>query len=57
MGTEEKSTLFRNPEVVSMARESATVVRTAPVPPCEEDAKFCEDLMPRSYTLEKVWKN
>jgi hypothetical protein len=57
MGTEEKSSLFRNPEVVSMARESATVVRTAPVPPCEEDAKFCEDLMPRSYTLEKVWKN
>ena len=54
MGTEEKSSLFRTPEVVSMARESATAVWTAPVPPREEDAKSCEDLMPESYTLEKI---
>jgi hypothetical protein len=46
MGAEQKCSLFRSPEIVSMARESATVTWTAPVPPAREMLSFVRDPMP-----------
>jgi len=42
MGAEQECSLFRSSEIVSMARESATVTWTVPSTPCEGDAQFCE---------------
>ena len=57
MGAEKKCSLFRSPEIVNMARESATVTWTAPVPPAKKMLGFVTDVMPESYTFEKDWKN
>jgi len=40
MGAEKKCSLFRNPEVVSMARESATATWTGPLPLAKKMLSF-----------------
>jgi hypothetical protein len=46
MGAEKKCLLFRKPEILSMARESATVTSTAAVRPAKKMLNFVRDLMP-----------